>query len=160
MQLEAALAEMRKDRPHPTGTTLTLSSARDPGGEVSLRYLLPARLTSAAISMTSSTRGLLIGRAPRSLFLRGGVVIGEVCGKGAEAAAIFVLARHTLRAVTMRETRPSDILSRSRADLTSPSLEYGSGKASTCCSVLPKHPLAHSKDKCGRNNKQNDDVQD
>ena len=39
-----------------------------------------------------------------------GVVIGDVCGKGAEAAAMLALARHTIRAVAMRETRPSVIL--------------------------------------------------
>ena len=39
-----------------------------------------------------------------------GVVIGDVCGKGAEAAAILALARHSIRAVAMRESRPSAIL--------------------------------------------------
>src|SRR5918993_916138 len=38
------------------------------------------------------------------------VVIGDVCGKGAEAAAMLALARHTIRAVAMREIRPSAIL--------------------------------------------------
>src|SRR5215217_3147535 len=34
-----------------------------------------------------------------------GVAIGDVCGKGAEAAAMLAMARHTIRAVAMRETR-------------------------------------------------------
>jgi PAS domain S-box-containing protein len=42
---------------------------------------------------------------------RWAVVMGDVCGKGAEAAALTALARYTLRAAAMRETRPSAILS-------------------------------------------------
>src|SRR5947207_8623136 len=41
---------------------------------------------------------------------RWAVVIGDVCGKGAEAAAITALARYTLRAAAMRETNPVRIL--------------------------------------------------
>jgi serine phosphatase RsbU (regulator of sigma subunit) len=40
-----------------------------------------------------------------------GVVIGDVSGKGAEAAAVLALARYTIRAVAMRESRPSAVLS-------------------------------------------------
>ncbi len=39
-----------------------------------------------------------------------GVAIGDVCGKGAEAAAMLALARHTIRAVAMRESHPAAIL--------------------------------------------------
>jgi PAS domain S-box-containing protein len=39
------------------------------------------------------------------------VVVGDVCGKGPEAAALTGLARHTLRAAAMQETTPSAILS-------------------------------------------------
>jgi PAS domain S-box-containing protein len=38
------------------------------------------------------------------------VVMGDVCGKGASAAALTALARYTLRAAAMREERPSDVL--------------------------------------------------
>lgn len=38
------------------------------------------------------------------------VVIGDVCGKGADAAAITGLARHTLRTAAMREWRPRRVL--------------------------------------------------
>jgi PAS domain S-box-containing protein len=38
------------------------------------------------------------------------LAIGDVCGKGPEAAAVTGLARHTLRAVAFREQRPSTIL--------------------------------------------------
>jgi PAS domain S-box-containing protein len=39
-----------------------------------------------------------------------GVVIGDVCGKGPEAAALTAVARHTVRAAAMREPRPSGVL--------------------------------------------------
>ena len=38
------------------------------------------------------------------------VLIGDVCGKGADAAATTALARYTLRAAAMRERRPSRVL--------------------------------------------------
>ena len=41
---------------------------------------------------------------------RWAAVIGDVCGKGPEAAAITALARYTLRATAMREELPSRIL--------------------------------------------------
>ncbi len=39
------------------------------------------------------------------------VVVGDVCGKGADAAAIAGLARHTIRAAALKERRPSRMLS-------------------------------------------------
>jgi serine phosphatase RsbU (regulator of sigma subunit) len=39
-----------------------------------------------------------------------GVVIGDVCGKGPEAAAVTGLARYTIRAAAMKEASPSSIL--------------------------------------------------
>ena len=39
-----------------------------------------------------------------------GLALGDVCGKGPDAAAIMGLARYTLRAAAMRERRPSRIL--------------------------------------------------
>ena len=38
-------------------------------------------------------------------------VIGDVCGKGAAAAAVTALTRYTIRAVAMREDEPSAVLS-------------------------------------------------
>jgi serine phosphatase RsbU (regulator of sigma subunit)/anti-sigma regulatory factor (Ser/Thr protein kinase) len=38
------------------------------------------------------------------------VVVGDVCGKGASAAAVTGLARYTLRAAAVREPRPSRVL--------------------------------------------------
>ena len=37
-------------------------------------------------------------------------VVGDVCGKGAEAAVVTAAARHTLRALTVREAAPSRVL--------------------------------------------------
>jgi PAS domain S-box-containing protein len=81
-----------------------------PGVEVGLRYLpagevdvggdfydlFDARINEEAHSSEPSSAW--------------GVVIGDVCGKGATAAAMLALARHTIRAVAMHETRPSAIL--------------------------------------------------
>lgn len=39
-------------------------------------------------------------------------VIGDVCGKGAEAAAVTALARHTIRATVLRTRRPRMVLGR------------------------------------------------
>ena len=39
-----------------------------------------------------------------------GVAMGDVCGKGAEAAAVLALARYTVRAVAMHEKCPTAIL--------------------------------------------------
>ena len=39
------------------------------------------------------------------------LTIGDVCGKGPDAAALTALARYTLRAVTMHEERPDRVLS-------------------------------------------------
>ena len=41
---------------------------------------------------------------------RWSAVIGDVCGKGADAAALTALARHTVRAAAIREPRPSGVL--------------------------------------------------
>lgn len=46
-----------------------------------------------------------------------GLTVGDVSGKGVEAAAITSLARHTLRAATMATQRPSEILSMLNAAL-------------------------------------------
>lgn len=39
-----------------------------------------------------------------------GMVIGDVCGKGAEAATLTALARYTVRAAVMRARRPRNVL--------------------------------------------------
>lgn len=39
-----------------------------------------------------------------------GIALGDVCGKGAAAAIVTALARHTIRALAVRTTTPSDVL--------------------------------------------------
>ncbi|MGI5212846.1 PP2C family protein-serine/threonine phosphatase [Plantactinospora sp. CA-290183] len=48
-----------------------------------------------------------------------GVVLGDVCGKGAGAAVVTSLARHTVRAAAMRGGRPRSILATLNAALLS-----------------------------------------
>jgi serine phosphatase RsbU (regulator of sigma subunit) len=48
-------------------------------------------------------------------------VIGDVCGKGAEAAAVTALARHTIRASVVHDARPASVL----RDLNSAILRHG-----------------------------------
>ena len=50
-----------------------------------------------------------------------GITIGDVSGKGPEAAAVLALARYTIRAAAMHRTRPSSIL----ADLNDAILRHG-----------------------------------
>jgi sigma-B regulation protein RsbU (phosphoserine phosphatase) len=71
------------------------------------------------------------------LFEAGGgrwsVVVGDVCGKGPDAAAVTALARYTLRAAAMQQTSPSaglrvlnEALLRQRTDLRFATVAYGS----------------------------------
>ncbi|MDQ3680510.1 MAG: SpoIIE family protein phosphatase [Actinomycetota bacterium] len=72
-----------------------------PGLDVAARY-------------RSAEDGLEVGGDFYDLFDIGGegwgVVMGDVCGKGPEAAALTAVARHTVRAAAMREPRPSGVL--------------------------------------------------
>ncbi len=72
-----------------------------PGVEVAARYL-PAG------------RGMDVGGDFYDLFRTGartwGIVMGDVCGKGAEAATVTALARYTVRAAAMQTRKPREIL--------------------------------------------------
>ncbi len=57
------------------------------------------------------------GAAPPSW----GVVVGDISGKGPDAAAVLALARYTIRAAAMHRTRPASIL----ADLNEAMLRHG-----------------------------------
>ena len=52
------------------------------------------------------------------------LVIGDVCGKGAEAAAITALARYTLRASVLHSRRPSQVLAELNEALLRQGLDY------------------------------------
>ncbi|HEY6780971.1 MAG TPA: SpoIIE family protein phosphatase [Thermoleophilaceae bacterium] len=83
------------------------------------RSLLPVSLP-AIPGLESAARfrpigdGVEVGGDFYDLFASGGrgwtVVMGDVCGKGPEAAAVTALTRYTLRTAAMRERLPSRIL--------------------------------------------------
>ena len=86
-----------------------------PGMEVAVRY-------------RSGSPGLTVGGDFYDVFrLRSnawGVVIGDVCGKGAQAAALTALARYTVRAAAVHADRPADVLREVNATLLDdPTLE-------------------------------------
>jgi serine phosphatase RsbU (regulator of sigma subunit) len=81
--------------------------------------LLPPMLPSLpgldlAARFRAAGEGLEVGGDFYDLFETGdsgwAVAIGDVCGKGSEAAAITALARYTVRAAAMRQDGPSQIL--------------------------------------------------
>lgn len=67
-----------------------------------------------AARFRAAGEGLEVGGDFYDLFETGeadwAVAIGDVCGKGSEAAAITALARYTVRAAAMRQQSPSQIL--------------------------------------------------
>jgi serine phosphatase RsbU (regulator of sigma subunit) len=67
-----------------------------------------------AARFRAAGEGLEVGGDFYDLFETGesdwAVAIGDVCGKGTEAAAITALARYTVRAAAMRQADPSQIL--------------------------------------------------
>jgi PAS domain S-box-containing protein len=80
------------------------------------RSLLPAELPEipgieAAARFLPMGEGNEVGGDFYDMFETGGrgwtVVMGDVCGKGPDAAAVTALARYTLRAAAMRERLPS-----------------------------------------------------
>jgi serine phosphatase RsbU (regulator of sigma subunit) len=83
------------------------------------RSLRPSSLPEIA-GFESSSRFLAAGEAYEvggdfyDVFRTGSggwtAVIGDVCGKGPEAAALTALARHSIRAASSPETAPSDVL--------------------------------------------------
>jgi PAS domain S-box-containing protein len=64
-----------------------------------------------------------------------GVVIGDVSGKGAEAAAVLALARYTIRAMATCETHPSAILARLNETMLRQRRERGDHKFCTATYV-------------------------
>jgi integral membrane sensor domain MASE1 len=81
--------------------------------------LLPSALpriagVETAARFRPAERGLVVGGDFYDVFETGdgswAVVVGDVCGKGPEAATVTALARYTLRAVATREPSPSRVL--------------------------------------------------
>ena len=73
----------------------------------------PARWASSAGTSTTSSR-------PAAE--RWAVAVGDVCGKGPDAAAVTALARYTLRAAAMREDSPSRSLADAQRGAPAPAL--------------------------------------
>jgi PAS domain S-box-containing protein len=84
------------------------------------RSLLPRRLPEiewlevAALYQPAGIMRTEVGGDFYDVFEAGdgvwGVVVGDVCGKGAEAAALTGMARHTIRGSTLRQTSPRGAL--------------------------------------------------
>jgi PAS domain S-box-containing protein len=84
-----------------------------------------------------------------------GIVMGDVCGKGADAAAVTALARYTLRTLGVQEDSPAEILRklndallRQRADrrfctVAYASLSVNGGGAADVCLASGGHPLPY-----------------
>jgi serine phosphatase RsbU (regulator of sigma subunit) len=88
--------------------------------QVLQRSLIPPSIPSlpgltAAVRFSAAGEGIEVGGDFYDFFrAREGAVaalIGDVCGKGPEAASVTALARHTLRAAAVYESRPSALLS-------------------------------------------------
>jgi serine phosphatase RsbU (regulator of sigma subunit) len=87
--------------------------------QVLQRSLLPAGLPSvpgltAAVRFIAAGEGVEVGGDFYDFFpvrdREVAALIGDVCGKGPEAASVTALARHTLRAAAEYESRPSAVL--------------------------------------------------
>jgi serine phosphatase RsbU (regulator of sigma subunit) len=87
--------------------------------QVLQRSLLPPGLPtvpglSAAVRFIAAGEGIEVGGDFYDFFAASddgvAALIGDVCGKGPEAASVTALARHTLRAAAEFEARPSAVL--------------------------------------------------
>ncbi len=83
------------------------------------RSLLPPSIPTvpgltAAVRFIAAGEGIEVGGDFYDFFRARGdgvaALIGDVCGKGPEAASVTALARHTLRAAAAYESRPSAVL--------------------------------------------------
>jgi serine phosphatase RsbU (regulator of sigma subunit) len=99
--------------------TARLYEERDTVARTLQRSLLPPALPDidgmdVAARYLAAGRGNEVGGDFYDCFATGrgewAVVIGDVCGKGAEAAAVTALARYTIRASVLHDRRPAAIL--------------------------------------------------
>ena len=107
----AAVRGARARRPTLQRSLLPPDLPRIPGAQVAARYL-------------AAGDGIEVGGDFYDCFATGGgdwaLVIGDVCGKGAEAAAITALARYTLRASVLHSRRPAPVLGRAQRGAPAP----------------------------------------
>src|SRR5215208_3815036 len=81
-----------------------------PGVEVGLRYLSAGEVDVGGDFYDLFDTRMADHSGPSEPYSSWGVVIGDVSGKGAEAAAVLALARYTIRTVATRESHPSAVL--------------------------------------------------
>src|SRR5215217_3902593 len=81
-----------------------------PGVEVGLRYLSAGEMDVGGDFYDLFDTRMADHSGPSEPSSLWGVVIGDVSGKGAEAAAVLALARYTIRTVATRESHPSAVL--------------------------------------------------
>ena len=83
-----------------------------PGVEVGLRYLSAGEVdVGGDFYDLFDTRVAQHNGSSKPSSSSWAAVIGDVSGKGAEAAAVLALARYTIRVMAMRESHPSGVLS-------------------------------------------------
>jgi PAS domain S-box-containing protein len=113
--------------------TARLYEERDHVARTLQRSLLPAELPEIpglelAARYVAAGAGNEVGGDFYDCFPTGGgdwaAVIGDVCGKGAEAAAVTALARHTLRAAVLHTQRPREVLGELNEALLRQQLDY------------------------------------
>jgi serine phosphatase RsbU (regulator of sigma subunit) len=125
--------------------------------QVLQRSLLPPALPhvpglSAAVRFIAAGEGIEVGGDFYDFFdaRSDGVsaLIGDVCGKGPEAASVTALARHTLRAAAAYEARPSAVLRLLHRALRA-SRDDGRFCTVAYCDLLPRQDGARMALACG-----------
>lgn len=120
-QAELSLAEELARRAAMAVENARLFKERDEIARKLQESLLPPELPAIpglelASRYHAAGRGFEVGGDFYDVFSMGGsgwgLVIGDVCGKGPEAAGLTGLVRHTIRASAMQERKPSQILAR------------------------------------------------
>ncbi len=110
-----------------------LYAERDHVARTLQRSLLPAELpkipgVEVAARYVAAGDGNEVGGDFYDCFATGAgdwaLVIGDVCGKGAEAAALTALARYTVRAAALHTRRPSAVLAQLNEALLRDRLDY------------------------------------
>jgi serine phosphatase RsbU (regulator of sigma subunit) len=100
--------------------------------------LPPVRGLSAAVRFRPAGEGIELGGDFYDLFPAGNgawtALIGDVQGKGPDAAAVTALARHTMRAAAAYESRPSGVL-----NLLHKALRDQTGDEGRFCTVCYAH---------------------
>lgn len=109
-QLETALARLGEINRTLQGGLLPSRLPEVPGVEVGLCYLSASEVDVGGDFYDLFDARVVSEAGSYGSFSTWGVVIGDVVGKGAEAASILALARYTLRALATHETSPSAIL--------------------------------------------------